>query len=711
MLKLREQQTSIRVLLLLIIIAYIFSVSLRFIWVNELSSIPQFYWNHELMINNNDGYFFAEGARDILNGYHQKNDYSGLDQPLAQITAFFSKIIPINFEKIILYMPAFIGSLIVIPLILIGHTLKQTTLGFIASLIGSIAHSYYNRTMTGYYDTDMLNIVFPVFEMYTLILALTHQRNHYLIPITISIALYQWWYPQAYALDTALFLMIIGYAVIFDRFNRYFYKMALFILIGILSLPVITKIGLALIIFSFFHFKKQISDKYFWGVFSAVTLFYFFSGGINPIINLLNMYVFREETENTIATSLHYYNVMSTVREAGDIPFTVFAERISGHTITFIVACIGYLMALFVYRPLLITLPLLGLGFIAMFAGLRFTIYAVPVMSIGYAYLLVFVTQFIEKNWLRYTALFTLTLAAIYPNYEHIRQYMTPTVLTTQEVASLDALRKFSSREDYVVSWWDYGFPIRYYADVKTWIDGGRHSGDVNYPASLVLTTDTPLIAARMMRLFTEYCEFRFQNTTNLEYSGINKKRVDYEYMLAKEKQKNPNDFIKALSLPEYKLPTKTRDVYLMLPLRMMEIFPTVALFSNLDLTGAEKRPTPFYFLSRGVQDTGKTIELGQGISIDKMSNMLRAGSQSLPIKAFYQSGYDQNQKLQVGRQVFASEGLNVIYMASYGQFLVVDDYYLNSQFIQMFVFERYDPKYFQPIIMSPMNKIYKLKI
>jgi undecaprenyl-diphosphooligosaccharide---protein glycotransferase len=703
MLKLKDEHSSVRSLIVFIAIAYIFSVGIRFIWVDYSSSFPQFFWNNELIINNNDGYYFAEGARDILNNNNQANDLSPINDPLAKTTAFLSKIIPVSFETLILYMPSFLGSLIIIPLILIGRALNQTTVGFIAALIASIAHSYYNRTMTGYYDTDMLNIVFPVFEMYTLILALTHQRNRYLIPITISIALYQWWYPQAYALDTALFLMIFGFTLIFDRKNIYFYKIALFILLGILSIPLISKIALALIIYGIFHFQKEISIKIFSSIFAVIFGIYFLTAGIDPIIYLLKMYIFKTASENTVTTSLQYYNVISTVREAGNIPFTLFAERISGHTVTFILACIGYLMALIVYRPLLITLPLVGLGFIAMFSGLRFTIYAVPVMAIGFAYLLVFTTQFIEKKWLRYVALITLTLAAIYPNYEHIRQYMTPTVFTAQEVASLDALRKLSSREDYVVAWWDYGFPIRYYADVKTWIDGGKHSGDVNYPASFALTSNDAVSSAHMMRLYTEYTEKGFNDKT--------KKVNDFEYMLSHEGFKDPNDFISALALPEYKTPAKTRDVYLMLPLRMMEIFPTVALFSNLDLTGAEKRAMPFYFLSRGAQDTGKTIELGQGVSIDKPSNTLKAGGQSIPIKAFYQSGYDKDQKLQVGRQVFGTEGLNVIYMASYGQFLVVDDYYLNSQYIQMFVFEQYDPKYFQPVILSPMNKIYKLKI
>ncbi len=694
MLKLEDQNTSIRSLLILVFIAYLFSVGMRMIWVYEVSSVPQFHWNHELMISTNDGYWFAEGTRDILKGSHEANDLSPVDNPLSQLTALLSKIIPVSFETLILYMPSFIGSLVVIPLVLIGRALNQTTLGFIAALIGSIAHSYYNRTMTGYYDTDMLNIVFPVLEIYSLVLALTHQRNRYLIPISISIALYQWWYPQAYALDSALFGLIIVYALLFDRRNIYIYKISLFILIGILSIPLISKIALSLIVFAIFHYYKDLNIKIFIIIFASFVGLYIFAGGIAPIIGLLNTYVFRGNTGNTLTASLHYYDVISTVREAGQIHFTLFAERISGHTITFIASCIGYIMALIAYRPLLVTLPLVGLGFLAMSSGLRFTIYAVPVMAIGLGYFIVYISNFIQINWLRHGTMALFTLGALYPNYTHIKEYIMPPVMFDQEVAALSELGKIASEEDYVVGWWDYGYPIRYYADVKTWIDGGKHTGDVNYPASFVLTASDNRTIANMMRLYTEYTE-----------------NANIDYLNSKKWMEHPNDFLASLSSPNYKKPDKTRDVYLYLPLRMMDIFPTVKLFSNLDLKTGENHTQPFFYPTRFFKDTGATIELGNGIAIQKQNSTLKVGNQLVPIKQFFQVGYDQNKKLTINKQTFASEGLTVIFLASYGQFLVMEESYLNSTYIQMFVFENYDPTLFEPVIMSPMTKIYKLKI
>ena len=216
-LQLPNESLNTKTVILFIVIAYLFSLSMRYLWVIDIQSVGSFYWNHQLMINTNDGYFFAEGARDILTGTHQANDLSPINEPISLLTAWLSKIIPVSFETLILYMPSFIGSLIVIPLILIGRTLGQTTLGFIAALLASITHSYYNRTMTGYYDTDMLTIVLPLFALYFMLLAITHQRNRFLIPITLAFALYQWWYPQSYSVNTALLVAMLLYTVLFDR--------------------------------------------------------------------------------------------------------------------------------------------------------------------------------------------------------------------------------------------------------------------------------------------------------------------------------------------------------------------------------------------------------------------------------------------------------------------------------------------------------------
>ncbi|NCB48970.1 MAG: peptide transporter, partial [Clostridia bacterium] len=192
-------------IVLLSLFAFLFSFAVRLIWVYQFNDFESFKFAGEFMINTNDGYFWAEGARDLLSGISQKYDLSPIDSAPAWLTYVAVKLLPFSFETIIFYMPAVLGSLIVIPLILIAHNLKMIEVGFLAALLGSIAVSYYNRTMVGYYDTDMLTIVFPTLLLWSLILAFRTQEEKYLLITALEIIAYRWWYPQSYSLEFAFF--------------------------------------------------------------------------------------------------------------------------------------------------------------------------------------------------------------------------------------------------------------------------------------------------------------------------------------------------------------------------------------------------------------------------------------------------------------------------------------------------------------------------
>ena len=141
-------------ILLMILLAFAFSVAFRMWWVYWASGFPNyFFWDGELMINTNDGYAFAEGARDRLAGFHQPNDLSYFSASLSILTAFLAKILPFSLESIFVYLSVVCSSLIVVPILLIASEFRCMRAGFIGALVASVANSYYNRTMAGYYDT------------------------------------------------------------------------------------------------------------------------------------------------------------------------------------------------------------------------------------------------------------------------------------------------------------------------------------------------------------------------------------------------------------------------------------------------------------------------------------------------------------------------------------------------------------------------------
>jgi undecaprenyl-diphosphooligosaccharide---protein glycotransferase len=698
-----DSQVSVKKLLFLILIAYLFSIGVRMIWVYQFHNNPEFIYNGQLMINTNDGYYWAEGARDILAGKHEPNDLSPVNLAAAQVTAFLAKVLPFSFESIILFMPVFLGALLVVPVILTGRLLGNTYAGFFAGLMAGITWSYYNRTMAGYYDTDMLTIVMPMFILWGMLFALQRQRNRYLLLPTAFVIFYSWWYPSSYTINVGIAATLLTYTLLFERRSAFNYKLLAFFFIALANMLIPVKILLSIGLFLLFHFagKKMRHLEYIAS--GAGLLLMMATGGLAPIISVLIAYVSRgDSVEGTGTAALHYYNVMATVREAGHIPFDTLANRIAGHTVLFIAAAAGYALLLWRFRIMLLSLPLAGLGLFAIWGGLRFTVYAVPVFALGLAFLFWTVAQQWKEKVPPIVVAALFTAVALYPNIMHIIGYKVPTVFNADEVKVLKQFEDKASREDYAVAWWDYGYPIRYYSIVKTLIDGGKHAGDVNYPVSFCLTQPQPESAV-MARMDVEFTERSFHESNSTDYIAM---------MLKAYGMDNVDDLVDKMVADPALLPKKTRNIYYYLPLRMMDILPTVALFSNMDLHSGQQYQRHFFYISSQISQTPGGIYLGHGVNLNKETAMLTVGGRNVPIRTFYKTGYDRNGKLHVDRQLINfNGGLDVIFMSSYGRFVVLDNAMLSSTYIQLFVFENYDPKYFEPVILSPFAKIYRLKI
>jgi len=119
-----------------ILIAFTFSIAVRLIWVYQFQGMEQFKFNNQFMINTNDGYYYAEGARDIVAGITEKsNDLSPFESAGSILTAMIAKILPFSFESVIFYMPAFFASLLVIPIILIGKSIGKLEVGHLFGLL------------------------------------------------------------------------------------------------------------------------------------------------------------------------------------------------------------------------------------------------------------------------------------------------------------------------------------------------------------------------------------------------------------------------------------------------------------------------------------------------------------------------------------------------------------------------------------------------
>lgn len=686
-------------MLLLFVAAYVFSIAIRMIWVSQMGDNPNFIWNNELMINTNDGYYFASGAQQELFGTLQHNPR--VPDWLSYGVVFFTTILvqysPFSLDTVILYLPAIVSSIVVIPIILIGRLYGSTLAGFFAALIGAIAWSYYNRTMTGYYDTDMFSAMMPMFILYFLLATLETEKRIYMLLSALSILIYPFLYDSGLSLIYAMGLLYMGYMAVFHRQDTFTWHSIILIAIALMGIPFWVKF--ALVIGLYFVFLKTVFTQQKLMVAAAVAvLLFLYTGNVFTIIwDKFSGYYFRGVDESG---GLRFYEVAQTVREAGQIPFDVMANRISGSVPGVLAALVGYLLLVVRHRGFVLALPLIGIGVFSLWGGLRFTVYAVPVAAISVVYLFIVISRYLENKLAKIAMVAALTGAMLYPNITHIIGYKVPTVFGKPEVEALDRLSKMGSDKDYVLTWWDFGYPIWYYANKNTLIDGGKHNHD-NFLISQMMLGDSQLEAARLSRLSVEtYIASHYRIV------------ADELFRNGKPDQVDVGNYLETLQYGSPEIPSATRDVYWFLPFKMLRILPTVAAFSNRDLNSGQNYPDHFFYQARQMKESKEMIDLGGGVALLKRSGNVRLGQSEVPLKSFYTLRADKNGKMQVSENPVHSNGrLSIVYLPNYGTALLMDEYFLNSNYIQMFLFDRYDSDLFEPVVKSPLVKIYKLKI
>jgi dolichyl-diphosphooligosaccharide--protein glycosyltransferase/undecaprenyl-diphosphooligosaccharide--protein glycosyltransferase len=698
-----DKTVDTKYLVLLILLAYAFSFLIRMIWIWQFQDNPSFYWNGQLMINTNDGYFFAAGAQQALWDMHQSNpripDMSGFG--LVFFTTLFAQITPFSFETIILYMPAVISSLVVIPIILTARLFNQTLWGFFAALLGAVTVSYYNRTMVGYYDTDMFSAMAPMFILFFLMKSTIDFDLKSALYAALAISVYPFLYDQGLSVVYAMGMMYALYMIFYHRNENTTYLSLILVFVSLLPFPLaapfnyMVKIAVVAGLYLVVQ-RVSVEQKKLMLITGVLFVLFLVFGNVFGIIlsKVVNYLSTGTKTEG-----LHFYSVVQTIREAGQIPFPVFAQRISGSQLGLVLALIGYIVLVLRHRVFILALPLVGIGMFALFGGLRFTVYAVPMAAMSAVYLFFAIGDFFKDKKLRYGFAALATAAMLYPNIAHIVDYKVPTVLNKAEVEDLVKLDAIADTNDYTLAWWDYGYPIWFYSDTNTLIDGGKHQND-NFIISKILQTASPDLAANLSRLAVEtYVSSGYAETADTLFKNKQKDQLD------------PNVLLAELEDPAYTLPVKTREIYLYLPYRMMSIFPTVMLFGNLDLTtGKPEREVVFYPTRAVKNDNGKVI-FANGIQFDAQKGELLFGADKKEVKQFIVTQNTNEGEIKLQSQHYHADAEHVvIYMQSYGQFLVLDSQTFESAYVQMFILGKYDANLFEPVVSSPYSRIYKLK-
>jgi undecaprenyl-diphosphooligosaccharide--protein glycosyltransferase len=215
------------VVVVLILLAYLLSFWVRLEWIdyaqanytNEQGETvflrPNMVKDGVALPNTHDSFYFGSIVQKAALGMHQNNDLLPGVFKNGMITALPYWLIclfpELSIEHLLLWLPVYVAGLVCIPIVLIGRLYGSAVWGFGAACLAVITHSYYNRTLAGYYDTDIFAITSPAFSVFFLLAASRTQSVKFLLAAGVSLFLGRFFYGSIQAVTCSLCLGFLGY--------------------------------------------------------------------------------------------------------------------------------------------------------------------------------------------------------------------------------------------------------------------------------------------------------------------------------------------------------------------------------------------------------------------------------------------------------------------------------------------------------------------
>lgn len=734
-----EEGLDKQTVFILCVLGYLIGIIARSFYIfNAFSDAPYVILDGLPMINTEDGYYFAHQVKGtIINESYENFLFQNGLGSLVLITWLFHKLLPfLTIEQIAVCIPMIITPLVALPFIFIGKLLNSTYLGFFAGVIVSLSSSYFRRTSFAYYDSDLFSLTAPALVVLAGIYVLLNP-NLFAAFLAAAVLIFGQW-ADKYTVLNPIYLTFIAVFIAMHFRNQLFFKLLI-----ILSIPLLKTefniyenlIALA-IVYGILRLSQNypipfVSEKTDYRIWATLSIIFFTYVIWNEsTIDSVRAYIQRYGQEGRGVWSPHgpswsYYKVTGTIVEARTIGLQELAKATADYFSFFFLGLLGACIALIRFPLLVIGGSLLGIGIFSLYGGVRFTLYLIPIIAIGTAYLIVMIKKYIglwglywqervikrEGVAKKYVSLFMTTFlpwiitiilfsAVLYPKMLAAYTQYPRAVARIPQVEMLRSVDKVSERHDYIISWWDYGYVMQYYSGMRVLIDGARHQND-NFIVSKAFSSSSQALAANLLR---EAVEAHVASEGREAVDGVfGRRREDFQ----------PNRLLTEMSQPDYVLKRpETNDIYLYIPYQMLRIYGVVRYFSDLNLVTGDIHRVPFINTqSYRIDRNNNKIFLPNNNVIDLSKGTISRGNSILgKVNTFYHHRVRNNKSEIQSYRLNSLGGFSVIVSDYYRIVYVGGPEIMNSNFIQMFFFKNYDKNYFELVDENSFAILYKLK-
>jgi dolichyl-diphosphooligosaccharide--protein glycosyltransferase len=627
--------------------------------VTAMTTMDAYYWLK--MARELDEGSLAKGKPDPLRGYpdHVPLVLSGSPSLLAEFIRFGKNFTGGDYYRAGLMLVSVLAGLFVFPLFFYFNRLGFGGAAVLGGLVGSFSHAYYDRSMMGRVDTDLLNIFFPL-AIACFILPMDREKtwraNSFLaIGAGITMYLFNWWYQQPSFILVFLFLMTAY--LLLGRVN---WKQILLILFLFLLLS-----GPDYVL------QSMTSLRTFLHLYIPIA----HAAQHNPIV---------------------WPDIMKTIGEAQNRSIEVTLNMLHGFWPLDFAGFAG-LLYLYIrrFRQMILVSPLILLGIWGMAGSARFMMYLSPLIGVGAGVLIEVLTRFAGRKMRLHSLLVSgISISLMFVLFFSTTAYTSfslntaPSISAQTTRAILDIKKIVPKNSAMFTPFWEHSYALMEIGDFATYHDGGLHGGMRSTLTAMAMTSTQQ---KEMVSLISFLEDYGF----NYLYSLINKENISAAEML-KLVFSYPKGF-------------RGENVY------VLYLEPTIWKFTGMSKIGTwdfeQKKSTPMAYVElHCFSVSNNTIKCSDGsIYLDK--GLMDDGSRYIPLKGvlFVNNGYVVDQRYYQNEDGYYLQVLmknNKAYMT-----LVADEQLFRTNFNQQYLLGNYDRRYFEEVYNNfPVARVLKVK-
>ncbi|WP_027366912.1 STT3 domain-containing protein [Desulfocurvibacter africanus] len=501
-----EGRFSILLLVLIVTAAWTLGLHLARLpdWTNQRGST---FVAGQPLLTTADGYYYLRLAEEHASGEYRDRDELRPGQikrpehvpPVSALASALHKTLSIPMRELAFYLPPALAVLSSLALALAGWAVAGPWGGLAAGLAGAASPFWFVRCSLGWFDTDPLNLFFPVLAALGLTgfafgpwgywSARSRQvqnepeqppgswrvRAAQLLLCAAGIVGLALWWPSVGLLALPLFCLAYGLSFMApaSRTER------------------LAKLGLLLLLAAGLGFLGLGLHRHLPQALAGFT-----SLGDSALAHLGLI---------TKQSSGAFAEVGQSISELTPLEISRLPQDLAGGWLPLAASLAGLALAALRrdWAALMLILPFVLLGALAGFAQ-RFVIFLVPAYALGLSLLAGTlaarpgIARLRPAMRLALAGLLAMTLAA--PGvWASLTRPVHPAFNTAQAALAM-SVGSAGSSSGLFWNWWDQGYFLQYFAKVPTLIDGGSQDPERIFLASLPLASNDPALAARWMR-------------------------------------------------------------------------------------------------------------------------------------------------------------------------------------------------------------------